>query len=154
MNEPNINSVEAAKWAWKAGGGKLASKKPMDIKLKAVIQAAVMIAVGSFLFFKRHHIIAPAIVGILAAVVLIGGLFVPPLFRAIDKFFSVTLVKWVGTGLTYLFLVPFYFLVFAPAHLILNARRIDPMAREFPTKLGTYWIQRKPVATAQYKRQH
>ena len=131
-----------------------APKRPLDIKVKAAVQAVVMTVVAFLLFRFRHQVIVPRCIGAMAVVVLIGGLFIPPLFLAIDRFFSVTLVKIVGTGLTYLFLVPFYFLVFAPAHWILNAKHVDPMAREFPTKLPTYWIPRKPVDVAQYKKQH
>lgn len=141
-------------WDWKAGGTRPAPKRHMDNRVKAVVQAVVMSAVGAFFFFKKQHVIPAAIVWSLAGVVLVSGLFIPPVFRAIDRFFSVTLVKWVGTGLTYLLLVPFYFIVFAPAHWIMRARGVDPMAREFPTKLPTYWIPRKPADAAQYKKQH
>ncbi len=153
MSESSQASI-APQWDWKAGGIRPPPKQHMDNRVKAVIQAAVMSAVGAFLFFRKHETIAPAIVWSFAAVVLVSGLFIPPVFRAIDKFFSVTLVKWVGTGLTYLLLVPFYFIIFAPAHWIMSARGIDPMAREFPTKLPTYWIPRKPADAAQYKKQH
>lgn len=154
MSDSNTNSIDAAKWDWKAGGGKPAQKKPMDTRAKAVIQSVVMLGVAFLLHHFRHRVFLPSFLCGFAFIVLVSGLLVPSMFRAIDKFFSVTLVKWVGTGLTYLFLVPFYFIVFVPAHWILNAKHVDPMAREFPTKLATYWIPRKPVDAAQYKRQH
>lgn len=125
----------------------------MDIRVKSVVQATVMVVVGLLIYRWKHHLVGPCIIWSLAGMVLVGGLFAPPLFHAFEKF-GARLGIWVGTGLSYLLLVPFYYLVFAPAHLLLKARHIDPMAREFPTKLPTYWIPRKPVEVSQYKRQH
>lgn len=154
MSEAITAAVSTGKWGWKAGGTPPPPKKAMDIKVKAAIQAAVMTVVAFLLYHFKHHVYLPVFLCGFAATVLISGLFVPPLFRTIDRFFAVTLARWIGTCLTYLLLVPFYYLIFAPAHWILNARGIDPMARAFPTKQPTYWIPRKPVATAQYKKQH
>ena len=154
MSKTSVTSPEAAKWDWKADGGTPAAKQPMNIRVKAALQGAVMIAVGFVFFHWRHHLVGPAIIWTLAALVLCGGLFYPPLFHAFEKF-GKKLGAWVATGMTYLLLVPFYYLVFAPAHWILNARHIDPMCREFPTKLDTYWIPRKPITDFnQYKKQH
>jgi hypothetical protein len=153
MSESNVNSAGPAKWEWKAGGTLPASKKPMDIKVKAVLQSVLMTVVAFLLFHFKHQVVVPRLIGVLAVVVLIGGLFVPPIFHGFEKFGKL-LGVWVGKALTYILLVPFYFIVFAPAHLILNARHIDPMAREFPTKLASYWIPRRPVETTQYKKQH
>ncbi len=46
---------------------------------------------------------------------------------------------WVGSALTHLLLLPFYWICFVPARLILSVRRIDPMAREFPAPTDTCW---------------
>lgn len=130
-------------------------KRPMDIRVKAVLQAAVMVGVGCLFFFRLHHFWGPIFIWSFAAVILITGLFVEAVNIAIEHFFSKYVARWVGTGMTYLLLTPFYFLVFAPAHWLLKARHLDPMHREFPSKEPTYWIPRKPVIdVAQYKKQH
>ena len=91
----------------------------------------------------------------LAGVFLFCGLFIPAAYRRIDHFFFAVLPKWVASGLNWLLLVPFFFLVFVPARLIQVLTGNDPMARRVPTDLPTYWIPRKPVASLdQYKKQH
>ncbi len=49
-----------------------------------------------------------------------------------------------GKGLTYLLLVPFFYLFFTPAALILRAQGRDPLHRRFRDKRWTYWISRSP----------
>lgn len=155
MSEQKSNSVEAAKWDWKAGGGlPPPPKPPMKTSVKAVIQSLVMTGVGLLFFFVWHHRVGPVIIWSFAAVILFTGLFVEPANRAIERFFAVHFAKWVGTALTWILMVPVYLLVFTPAHLILKLRGLDPLARKFPTDLPTYWIPRKPVTVEQYKRQH
>lgn len=154
MSASKGSNPSISTWAWKAGGEKPpVAASSMDIRLKAVLQCAVMAAVGAFLFFWMHHRIGPAIVWSLAGLVLAGGLCYPPLFHGFERF-GQRLGKWVAVGLTYALLVPFYYLIFVPAHLILRLRGVDPMCRAFPSKEPTYWIPRKPVQAAQYKKQH
>lgn len=156
MSEAKTNSVEAAKWEWKAGGSAptAAPKKPMNFRVKAVIQVLAMTGIGFLFWTWKGHVVGPFIIWTLAAYILLTALFVPPAFHALERFFAGPFARTVGTGLTWLLMVPVYLLIFTPAHLILKLRGQDPMARAFPTKLPTYWIPRKPVTIEQYKRQH
>ena len=122
---------------------------------KASIQAVVMAVVGTILYVLLKHHIAAWIVWSLAAIVLVGGLFIPPVFHAFEKF-GVLLAHWVGSGLTYGLLVPFFFLVFVPGRIVLMLSGRDPMNRSFkPGSVESYWIPRKPVSNLdQYKKQH
>lgn len=144
------------KWTWTALGPQTpASKpKPMSIRTKALIQAPVMALVGSLLFFKWGHVIGACFVWTLAILVLAGGLFHPPLFHAFEKF-GQKLAHWVGTGLTWALLLPFFYLCFVPGRFIMALRGRDPLTRKFPSDEPTYWIPRKPVPDLnQYKKQH
>lgn len=125
----------------------------MSLPVKAVLQAVFMSAVGFVLFKWKGHVIGPSIVWTLAGLVLIGGLFAPPLFHAIEKG-GKKIGLWFATALNYLLLTPFFFLVFTFGHLVLKVKGIDPMCRAFPTKETTYWIPRKPVTVEQYRKQH
>lgn len=110
---------------------------------RAFIQALVPAAIGAFLVYKGRTVAGGVLCGI-GAVVLVCGLFIPAAFARLEQF-----GRWLGravaTALTWVLLVPVFYLVFVPGRLILLARGQDPLCRQFPTRLRTYWIPRKPV---------
>jgi hypothetical protein len=88
-----------------------------------------------------------------SGVLLISGLFIPPVFNRIEQF-GRWFGKGVGIAITWILLVPVFYLLFVPGRLILMVRGIDPMCRKFPTAAPTYWVPRKPVTNLEeYKRQ-
>lgn len=118
-----------------------------------LLQAGIPAAVGLFLLYRGRTIL-PAILFGVAAVMLVSGLLIPALFIRIEKA-GQALGRGVSVALTWILLVPFYFLVFVPGRLILMARGIDPLCRQFPTDAPTYWVPRKPVGSIdEYKRQY
>lgn len=122
------------------------------IAKRASLQALIPFAVAAFLAWKGRMVAGGVVAGI-GAVVLISGLLVPFLFLKLEQG-GRWLGKAAGAGLTWLLLVPMFYLVFAPGRLILIMTGNDPMARQFPTNEKTYWITRKPVASPdEYKRQ-
>ena len=54
----------------------------MSPRLKATIQAPIMVLVGYLIYRWTDHLIGPVIVWTLAGAVLLGGWFVPPIFLA------------------------------------------------------------------------
>ena len=117
-----------------------------------LIQAIVPAFVGAVFFYKGRTVAAEVLWGI-SGVVLVSGLFIPPVFARIEQF-----GRWFGKGagmvITWVLLVPMFYLVFLPGRLILMLRGIDPMCRKFPTTATTYWVPRKPVTQLEdYKRQ-
>ena len=156
MSGTATNAALGTKWVWKAVGSPPPAPKPSDLRGKSIIQAVIMSAVGGFIYWKfPGHRLGAYIVWSLAAGFLFCGLFIPAAYRAIDRFFFAVLPKAVAAGLTWLLLVPFFFLIFVPAHLIQKLTGQDPMTRRVPTDLPTYWIPRKPVPNVdQYKKQH
>ncbi len=149
------NAVSKVVWRWT----ETAAPKPagMPRQAKAFIQFLVMAAIGAlFYFFPRAHPhrVMAYIVFSLAGIVLFSGLFIPPLFKLIERF-GAWLGRIVGTGLTYLLLVPFFYLAFAPAHFFLNLRGKDPMCRAVPTSATTYWVPRPPISGPEhFRKQH
>lgn len=127
----------------------------MSIRTKATIQAVAMGVVGFILFRVWGHLIGPAIVWTLAGLVLVGGWVYPPIFHGFEKF-GAKLAYWVAGGLTWLLLVPFFYIAFTGGRLILSLRKIDPMDRAFPDAgCATFWTPRPPVPSMeQYKKQH
>jgi hypothetical protein len=142
------------KWHWRVLGPPPQPKKPMSMKVKALIQAPIMALVGGLIYWYFDHLIGPVIIWTLAGVVLVGGLFVPPMFRAIEHF-GLWLGKWVAIILNWGLLTPFFYLCFAPGRLILKLKGHDPMDRAFPDARESFWIPRKPITDfSQYRKQH
>lgn len=141
-------------WNWKASGQLMAAAgKPMSHRTKALIQAPIMVGIG---FLSRHygHRVGSTIIWILAGLVLVGGLFIPPLFKAIENG-GKKLGHWIGAAITWGLMVPFFFLCFVPGRWILALSGKDPLTRKFPSDEPTYWIPRPPVPSLdQYKKQH
>ncbi|NIP18141.1 MAG: hypothetical protein GWM87_08275, partial [Xanthomonadales bacterium] len=72
-----------------------------------------MLLIAWFLYAKLHHVLMSKVIVALAALVLISGLFLPRVFNAIERG-GRRLGFWVGTGLTWILLVPFFYVVFVP----------------------------------------
>ncbi len=109
-------------------------------------------AVGAF-FLYRHRPVAAVILFGIGALLLVSGLFIPVLFFRIERI-GQAVGRVVGLVLTWIILLPMFYLVFVPGRLILMIRGIDPMCRKFPTDAPTYWVPRKPVGSVEeYKRQ-
>ena len=147
-------SVLSVAWPWREKASREAKPQPKSPSKAAVlIQSILMAAVGAFLFWKLGKHVMGLVAGCLAAVVLVSGFFIPPLYAAIERF-GKRLGKWVGVALTWGLLAPFYYLCLSPMHLSLKIRGKDPLQRQFPTREPTYWVSRKPVSDlSQYRKQ-
>jgi len=121
--------------------------------VRAVVQFLVTVCVAAVFYLFERPVIACVAVGI-GTVVLLSGLLLPSVFDAIERL-GRALGRWVGAGMTCLVLVPFFYVVFATARLILRVCGKDPMCRAWPTKQETYWIPRPPVKDLRhYRNQH
>jgi hypothetical protein len=149
------NDAAAAKWTWQHAGPPPPPKKPgLSMKAKALIQLAVMITFGSWLYFGLHHVVMPSIIAVLAVLTFIGAFFYPPIFHGFEKF-GAMLAKGVAVGLTWGLLVPFFYIVFVSARIVYLFTGGDPMTRKFPSDEKTYWIPRRPLRNLeQYQKQH
>lgn len=117
-----------------------------------LIQTLVPAGVG-VIFFYYGKTIPAMVLWAISGTLLTTGILIPPVFHRIEQF-GRRFGKWVGIAVTWLLMVPVFFLVFMPGRLILKFRGIDPMCREFPTDAPTYWVPRKPVTDVEgYKRQ-
>ena len=132
------NRVSKTTWPWPDGMAPSNEAPPRPWR-RAVIQAAVMGAVALFFYWKIEKRVAAWVVAGLAGFVLFSGLFVPRVFLGIDRVMR-AFGRIVGIALTWVLLVPFFFLCFVPARLILWLRRSDPMNRAFPSGEATYWV--------------
>jgi predicted membrane metal-binding protein len=142
MSEPENKSVADLMWPWKTRSP--AVQKTASHVGMALLQAAVACTVASFLVFYKQHYILGGVLYALGALVLIGGLFIPPLHAAFTRF-GQRLGVVVGIGTTWLLLVPFYYLFFTTARIGLLLQGKDPLARRFERNATTYWVDRGPI---------
>jgi hypothetical protein len=141
-------------WNWRVLGEPPPPKKKLSRAVKALIQVPIMLGIATLLYLWLGHVIMPIIIVVLASLVLVGGLFVPPIFDAFERF-GVKLTYWVTLILNWGLLTPFFYLVFFPGRLVLKLKGKDPMDRVFPDPRPTLWVPRKPVANLnQYTKQH
>lgn len=147
-------TVASIVWPWRDHlATKAGPAKSGPSPKAAVIQAGVMAAIGALAYLWLGHRIMGGVVWSLAAVVLVSGLFIPSAFAAIERF-GKRLGQWVGTGLTWGLLAPFYYVCFVPLHVLQKISGKDPLRRRFPTDEPSYWVPRSPVKDAsQYRKQ-
>lgn len=118
----------------------MTSAKPAHLvsPLVRLIQAAVCATISWFMWAKlgKHHAaIAIAVVG---SLVLVIGLVAPRLLIPVDRG-VMRFAKAVGTAMTWLTLVPFFWLCMVPGRLVLLALGRDPMRRAWDPSAKTYW---------------
>lgn len=148
------HTVSSVVWPWRETlSAPAAPKKAGPKALSVLIQAAVMAAIGAGLYFWLKHTVMGLVVWGLAGIVLVSGFFLPPVFRAIERF-GQWLGRAVGVLLTWGLLAPFYYLVFLPMHLVQKLSGKDPLQRRLHTGAPTYWTPRPPVRNlSQYRKQ-
>ena len=154
MSKYTQNEVSRVVWPWVEGPRGSKAATGLSRPVRAVIQTLVMLCIAFLLhWWKPEHFMWKVVLG-LTGVVFVSGLFVPPVFNAIERF-GQALGRWVSVGLTWGLLVPFFYLCFVPGRCILRLKGKDPLHRAFPTDAKTYWIPRPPIDDLkQYKKQH
>jgi hypothetical protein len=128
------------------------SARPL-LRRSAMIQAAVMAAVGIALYFLLGHRLVARIVWGLGGLFLLLGLLAPAAYLPLHRF-GRWLGRVVGALLLYLLLVPFFFLFFFPVSILLRLQGRDPMCRRMRPVGLTYWLPRLRRSDAShYQRQ-
>ena len=147
------NRVSQTVWPWRETVSRSAAVPTHgNVKGRILLQTSMM-AIVAGLFFYRHHPIPGTILGSLAGLLLISGLFIPSFFLGFEKA-GRKFGQWVATGVTWLLLVPFYYLCFVPGRIVILLTGKDPLTRQFPSKATTFWVPRPPVKDpAQYRKQ-
>ncbi len=142
--QEDINKTVAdAIWPWKQQKDASVSMRTARRK-RSLIQFCCMFFVALFVFFVLDYIILGAIICCLGILVLLGGFFITPVFTAFDNI-SHFLASAVGKLLTYLLLVPFFYICFFPGRVVLKFLGRDPMTRGFDPERKTYWQRRESV---------
>ncbi len=128
-------------WNWRqpdAPGG-----PTNDLRRAAVIQALITGAIAAMIYFGLGHLLVGRIIAGLSVFVLCLGIFLPAAYATVHRL-GQSLGRITGTGLTYLLLVPFFYLFFLPVAIWLRLRGRDPLHRKFRDARWTYWVSRQP----------
>jgi len=144
------NKVSATVWPWLKPDTATVHE---EHSLKSTIIGLVIgSAMGTLFFFKHHEKMAYAVWGI-TALIFISAICIKPLHRILMKFFG-WLGFIIGKTLTWILLVPFFYICFPIGHLFNALFGKDPMTRKCPTDLPSYWIDHPGVTDKEsYRRQ-
>ena len=140
-------------WDWRVEAvASVAVNRPTPVKV--IVEAAIPAAIGLGIMFGLKHRTVGIVVLCIAAFILLSGLFAPRAHAAFKNLFQM-FAKGVGVALTWLLLVPFFYIFFTFGRLSQFLRHKDPMNRAFPTDARTYWIPHAGQPTPEsYKRQY
>lgn len=151
VTEFQQNRVSRTVWNWQAEASTAVESSGMNPRVKVLITTPIALLIAFGIYKWTGHTIGPSIVVVIALAICFCGLFVPPAFERIERFFN-RFAFWVATAVSWILLVPVFYLIFAPAHLLLTIRKRDPMKRECPSQAKSYWTTRPPITRDNYYR--
>lgn len=151
-NQLPLDRISAAVWPWRDREQKKIALEKRGRRRQSLVQSSFMFAVGIVMFLLKFFVTGTIAFG-LAAIVFTSGRLAPRFYDALNGGVMAT-GRACGLFVTWVLLVPFFYLCFLPGRLILLARRKDPMARKFPTSEKTYWVPRAPRHPGHFEKQY
>ena len=123
------------------------------MKARTIIQITVFTIIGFILLFWLKWTTIGFIVLGISAMILSGCLLIPGFSGRFEKF-NQFLIEKVSLILSWLLLMPIYYLIFTPVRMIHFIKKQDPMHRQFPTEEKSCWtpVQEKETPD-QYRKQ-
>ncbi len=152
MNKHKLSPISQAIWPWmdqrESGTDKV---KSPSLRLSFFMLVMAVCISGFFYFFNRFW--ASIIILAISIILFCCAVFFPSIYRIIHRIFQV-FGRWVGRGLTWILLVPFFYICFPIGHVIQKISRKDPLSRSCPTSSKSYWVLRESNADKDgYRRQ-
>jgi len=153
MNPAPEQRVDQTVWPWR-----MPSQAPATgvwtRRRRVLLQGAVAAAIATLLTWWLGRYRLGLCLYCFSAVILICGFLAPKAFETMERL-GQKLAQTIALALTWLLLMPFFYLCFAPARLILMLTGKDPLHRRFEPKRSSYWMDHKPPAAPQpYTRQY
>ncbi len=152
MTTHQQNPVSAAIWPW--------TRKPDEKPRRAgpspagVVARFFVVAAVAALMIRWGHRIPAAVLFGLGLFILVSGFFFPRAFAAFERLVGL-LAHGVGVALTWLLLVPFFYVFFVPGRLMLRLQGKDPLCRRFPSPEKTCWTPHHRIGgVEQYRKQY
>ena len=149
-NKYKQNSVSQAIWPWQENTSPGKPGKPSLVVSLSSLAIAWIIA--GFFYYFNHPTLAVIVICI-SSFVFFCGQFLPKIYGLIENLFQ-KLSYYIGLALTWLTLVPFFYLCFGGGRIIQKMTGKDPMKRNIDNLATSYWHERKKeVEIEQYRKQ-
>ena len=144
------NCVSQTVWPWQENKTSSNLKKPSLVISFSSLAFAWIIAV---FFYYFNHPTMTVVVVCISSFVFFCGQFLPKVYSVIENLFQ-KLSGYIGLTLTWLTLVPFFYLCFGGGRIIQKITGKDPMKRNIDNMATSYWSKRKNRFEAeQYRKQ-
>lgn len=147
MNLEINKKVMETVWPWRRAGDRTPEIDVLELRALALRESAVMLVVGTvFLLladnFQRFQVLRhPGMIAYcLALLVVVGGMWVPSLYRGIQWFFRF-FAHVLATGMAWLLLAPFFYIFFTLGRLVRLLKGKDKLGLRFPSDEKTYWVK-------------
>ncbi len=151
MSEQDVLQVV---WDWRGRDLPAPTGHAKQRRKQAAIEFCVMLTVAALFRFAFHKTGISNVILCVASIVLIGGLFIPKLYAGFKRL-GAFLAKVLGTGVTWLLLVPFFYIFFTIARVCCVIGKKDPMCQRFAPEVKSYWVEHPgPPDAAQYRKQY
>ncbi len=125
-------------WEWRGPGAQAIAAENSRLRIKGVVQGLVGGALGAALYFFLSPTVGTIVLTI-ASVVMLAALVSPGgLYRGIEGVFA-ALGRATGRGLTWLMLLPLFYLFFLPYGVLARRGRRDRLKRYFERDEASYW---------------
>ena len=153
LNSEPEQHVARVVWPWRAPT-RAPATGGWTRRRRILLQCAVTAAIATLLTWWLDRYRLGLFLYCFGAVILICGFLAPKTFDALERL-GQKLAHAAALALTWILLMPFFYLCFAPARLILKLMGKDPMHRRFERNRSSYWVDHKPLAAPQpYTRQY
>jgi hypothetical protein len=143
------SEASRAIWDWRNKG---ARREARPSRGAAFIGLAVGSVVAAILFWYGH-LVMMAVVLTISLGMFTCALFIPKAYQVIQAFLQ-KFSHAVGQVLTWVLLIPFFYMGFSLGRLVQKLARRDPMTRGWRPEQASYWVDRQAETDKeQYKRQ-
>ncbi|MHC4592717.1 MAG: hypothetical protein ACYS8L_08500 [Planctomycetota bacterium] len=149
--DDKATAVSKAVWHWRGGTDEGKPRRPVLPRLLQML--AIMAVFGALAWWRGHRTVAVCLVAFALLNALLAALW-PRAFRAhaaawekLGRFGSIVIGS-IALALA-------YYLLFAPAALLLKALGREALKLRFPGPEGTYWgaVDQRGEAEAEYRKQ-
>ena len=150
MQGPRAGRADAAEvvWNWRDPRPQQAADTPSNRpRLRGSLQAAAAAAVGSAFWYFGSPILARVILSVAGGLLLAALLAPRTLYAAIERLF-LALGRITAQAITWLLLVPVFYLFFAPFGMLLRRGRRDRLRRNLEPDSESYWEPHEGITAA------
>jgi hypothetical protein len=145
--------ASAVIWRWRDGEAEVASRpSAASVRLRGSLQALLGYAVGVAFYLFWSKTVA-AIAFALTTGVLLCALVSPHgLYALVRRLFDAT-GRVVGQAMTWIVMIPIFYLFFLPFGKLLRRGRNDRLRRYYEREAETYWEPHTPMQASSLERQ-